>query len=85
METDVADVDARSQRHAKGLNSAIEVLVIQRILIMPDSRCGIGHLVAHEPDTIVTRIGLDLIYQCAGRSPGHDGRLHSHCVTNVCK
>ena len=62
MKTDVADVYPGSERHAKGLNAAVEVLVIQGILIVPDPSSGIRHFVAHKPNTIVTRVRLDLVY-----------------------
>ena len=41
MKSDVADVDASAQRHTEGLNCAIEVLVIDRILVVPDSGTGL--------------------------------------------
>ena len=62
MKTDVTDVHSGSQRHTKGLNRAVEVLVIQGILIVPDSGSGIRYFVTHKPNTIVTRVGLDLVY-----------------------
>ena len=59
------------------LNSAIQVHVKDGILIMPDSRGRPSYLVTDEEETIVTRIGLDLLY-CGARScPGLDSRLHS--------
>jgi len=85
VKVDVTDIDARTQRHTKGLNSAIQVLVIKSILVVPDPNRRIGHFVAHEPDTIVAWIRLDLIYHSARICPSHDGRLHLHRVTNVRK
>ena len=76
MEADVAYVNSRSQRHTKGLDRAVQVLVIQSVFIVPDSRCRIGHFVAHEPDTIITGVGLDLVHGRACICPGHDSRLH---------
>jgi hypothetical protein len=76
VESDVTDVGSSSQRHAKGLDRAIEVLVIQRILVVPDALAWISHFVTHKPDAIVSRIRLHLIYCCA--RPSHDGRLHPH-------
>jgi len=58
VEADVSDVHSRSHRHAKRLNRAIEVLVVERVLIVPNSNSWIGHLVTHEPDAVVARIGL---------------------------
>src|SRR5439155_3937666 len=51
VKPDVSDVNSSSQRHAEGLNCAIQVLVIEGILIVPDASSGIGHLIAHEPNT----------------------------------
>jgi len=74
VEVYVAYVGARSQRHTEGLNRTIEIHVIQRVLVVPDSRSRVRHLIAHKPDAIVTRIRLNLIY--CGTRPSHDGRLH---------
>ena len=38
--------DSALHRHAKGLNAAIEIFVVYGILIVPDSRRGIGDFVA---------------------------------------
>src|SRR5438309_6604459 len=75
VKSDVADVDSRGQRHAERLDRAIKVLVIQGILIVPDASSGVSDFIAHKPDAIVTRIGLDLAHGRAG--PGHDGGLLS--------
>jgi len=56
------------------LDCPIEILVIQGILIVPDTGSWISHFVAHKPDPIVSRIRPDLIY-CRAR-PSHNGRLH---------
>jgi hypothetical protein len=78
MERDVTDVDSSSFRHAERLNRAIEVLVIERVLIVPDASIGAGHFVTHKPDTIVARIGFDLINRRAG--PGFNGWLLSYGI-----
>src|SRR5439155_23644269 len=39
---------------------------------------GVGHLVTHEPDAIVSRVMLRLIYCGARTCPGHDVGLHSY-------
>jgi len=72
----VTNVGSSSERHAEGLNSPIEVHVIKRILIVPDSHRWIGHFVTHEPKTVVSRVRLYLIYYRARRCPSHDRRLH---------
>jgi len=71
MEADVTDVDTGPQGHTKRLNRPIEVLIIQGILIVPDSGRWIGHFVSHEPEAIIARIRLDLVYCLA--CPSHDG------------
>lgn len=83
MKSDVSDVNSRCQRHAEGLHGAIQVLVIQRVLVMPNSSTWVGYLVTHEPDAIVARIRLDLVY-CRS-CPRLDGRLHSHGAANCRK
>ncbi len=76
MKSDVRDVDSGSKRHAERLDPAIEVLVIEIILVVPNSQRRIGDFVTHEPDAIVAWVRLNLIYCRAG--PSHDGRLLSH-------
>ena len=72
MKADVSDVDAWPQGHAKRLNSPVQVLVIQGILIVPDSGTWIGHFVSHKPEAIIAWIRFDLVYCHA--CPRHDGR-----------
>ena len=62
--------------HAERLDGTIQVLVIKRVLIVPDSGGWVGYFVTHEPDTIVAVIRFDLIYRRA--SPSCNGRLLSH-------
>jgi hypothetical protein len=38
VEADVSYVHSRSHRHAERLNGAIEVLVVERVLVVPDAR-----------------------------------------------
>ena len=47
MKRDVSNIDSRSYRHSERLNRAIEVLVIERVLIMPDAGIRSGHFVTH--------------------------------------
>jgi len=79
VKVDVADVNPRSQRHAERLNRTIKVHVVQGVFVVPDSGRRVGYIVAHKPDAIVPRIGLELIYCGASVCPGHDSRLHSNC------
>lgn len=76
VESDVSEIGPSTQRHGKGLNTAIEILIVQGVLIVINSRRWIGHLVPHKPDPIVSPIRLDLIYRCA--CPSRDRREHSH-------
>ena len=76
VKTDVTDVGAGAQRHTEGLDRSIEVLVIQRILVVVDAGTWIGDFVTHKPEAIVSRIRLHLIYRRA--RPSHDSRLHPH-------
>jgi len=84
MEPEVTDIRA-THWHAKGLNSTIEVLVVKRVLIVPDSGRRVGHLVTHEPDTIVARVGLHLCHRCACRCPRLNSGLHAHRWTRSAK
>jgi hypothetical protein len=77
MKLDVTDVDAGSQWHTERLNGAVNVFVIERVLVMPDSSRRVGHFVTHEPDAVISRVGLNPVHRCASPSP--DRRLHPHC------
>ena len=80
VKPDVTDIDSRSQRNSERLNGPIEVLVIEGVLVVPDASRRVGHLVTHEPDTIVAVIWFDLIYRRT--SPSFNGRLLSHRVAH---
>ena len=71
MKADVTDVNTWSQGHTERLDSSIEVLVIQGILIVPDAWTWIGHFISHEPEAISARIRFDLVYCLA--CPRHNG------------
>jgi NhaP-type Na+/H+ or K+/H+ antiporter len=60
MKADVTDVDTCSQGNAKRLDSSIQVLVIQGILIVPHALTWIGHFVSDKPESIIARIRFDL-------------------------
>jgi hypothetical protein len=61
VKRDVTNVNSGSERHGERLDGAIQVLVIERVLIVPDSGAGVGDFAAHEPNTIVSRIGFELL------------------------
>src|SRR6476646_2691165 len=76
VKADVRDVHSGSKRHAERLDRAIEVLVIERVFIVPDASTRVRDFVAHEPDTVGSSRGLDLVYCRAG--PSRDRRLLAH-------
>jgi len=80
MKVDIANVDPGDQGHTERLNSAVEVLVIHGVFVMPHTGAWVSHFVAHEPNPVVAWIGFGL---ADGRpSPGHDGRLHPYRRAN---
>ena len=83
MKFDVRDVCSGSKRDAKRLDGAIEVLVIERVFVMINAGRRVRHLVTHEPNSVVARIGFELIHRRA--SPRHDSRLRSHGGTRLGK
>ena len=62
VKLDVTDIDSRSQRHAEGLDGAVQVHVKKSILIVPHSSREVCYFVTHVPDAIVARILLDPSY-----------------------
>jgi hypothetical protein len=85
VKTDVTNVHSRPKGHTEGLDRAIEIFVIDREFIVPDAGGRIRHLVANQENTIVSRIGFELVHSGAGTCPGLDGGLHSHCVSERCE
>ena len=69
MKPDVSDIDSRSYRHAERLNRPIEVLVIERVFVVPHAATQVGDFVTHKPDTVVARSRFDLIYRRARSKP----------------
>ena len=69
MKSDVAYIYSGAQRHTKGLNSPIEVHVVESVLIVPDSGRWVRDFVTHKPDAIISRIRLSLAYR--GAVPAH--------------
>jgi len=74
----VTEEAARSQRYAEVLNPAIQILIINNVLVMPHSVIGSSHFVADEENAVVAGIRLALSHRGAGSRPGHDSRLHAH-------
>jgi len=75
MKPDVTDVYGSSQRHTEGLNCPVKVLVIEGIFVVPNPGRRIGDFVAHKPNSVGARNGLDLVHRRA--CPGVDSRVHS--------
>ena len=82
MKADIANVHSGNQRHTEGLDRAIEVLIVERVFIVPHTGAGVSHFITHKPNAIVAWIGFDLIHCSPTRHPGLDGGLHSHRVAN---
>ena len=62
MKFDVAQVcGCNPKGNLKGLNRAIQILVIDSVLIMPNAGGGTRDLVADEHDAIVSRIRFDWV------------------------
>jgi len=80
VKADVRNVCSWPNRHAERLDRAIEVLVIERVFIVPDARTGIRYFEAHKPDAVVSRVRFLPVYRRAG--PGHDRWLLAHGGTN---
>jgi hypothetical protein len=81
MKPDVSDIDSRSYWHGERLNRPIEVLVIERELIVPHAATQVGYFVTHEPDPIGPWSRFDWVAH--GRvSPGFNRRLLSHGRAN---
>src|SRR5438309_1056603 len=76
MDPEIAHRDSAPQRHTEGLNRTIQILVIDRVLVMPNSSIWIRHFVADKPDAIISRVRLNLVHCRAG--PSFNGRLLSH-------
>jgi hypothetical protein len=85
VKLDVTNVNSRSQRHAERLNRTIQVLIIERVLIVPHAATQVGDFVTHEENAVASRrwpwSWLDRI---AYRRicPSHDGRLLSYGVAD---
>ena len=59
MKSDVTNVDSLPERHAEGLNRAIEVLVVKGVLVMPHARRWVRYFINNERATIDTGLRLD--------------------------
>ncbi|PYI47191.1 MAG: hypothetical protein DMF11_06820 [Verrucomicrobia bacterium] len=78
VKADVAEDAARSQRYAEVLNPAIQILIINNVLVMPHSVIRSSHFVADEENAVVAGIRLVLSHRGAGSRPSHDSGLRAH-------
>src|SRR5438552_2062839 len=85
MKADVTNVRPRSEGHTKGLDRAIQVHVIKRILIVPNTGTWVSHFVTHKPNPVVVWTWFKLVHCGARRYPGLNGGLHPHRATDRCK
>ena len=76
MKSDVTYIDSGRERHAEGLNRAIEVLVVNGVLVMPHAGSWVRYFINDERTTIDTGLRLDQHASCA--SPGVGRRSHSN-------
>ena len=59
MKRDVTYVDSGAERHAERLNRAIEILVVNGVLVMPHAGRRVRYFINDERTTIDTRFRLD--------------------------
>ena len=76
MKSDIGNIHSGCEWHAKGLDRAIEVLVIERVFVVVNTGRRVGHFVTHKPDTIVARVGFNLTHRGSRPCPSHDSRFH---------
>ena len=83
MKSDVTYVDSGPDWHAEGLNRAIEVLVVNGVLIVPYTGGWVGYFINNKGTTIDVGLRLDRHAGCA--SPGVSRRFHSNCLIDRSK
>lgn len=81
MKSDVVQWRRKSwKKDFEGLDTAIQVLVVDGVLIVPHAVGRACHFITDEENAVVTRIRLNLVHCRA--CPGDDGRLCSRCRAN---
>ncbi len=83
MKSDIAQIRRKTwKNNFEGLDGAIQVHVKDGVLIVPHAGIWACYFVTDEEETIIARIGLNLI-DCGARScPGLDSRLHADSRTH---
>src|SRR5438445_13748775 len=66
----------RGENDFEGLDSAVEVLVIDGVFIVVHPGIWSCDLVTNKENAVISRIRFTLVYRCSG--PSHNGRLLSH-------
>jgi len=86
VKSDIAQIRRKTRKNNfEGLNRTIQVHVKDGIVIVPHSGIWACYFVTDKEDTIVPRIGLNLLY-CGARScPRLNRRLHSDGGTDRLK
>ena len=70
------------KNNLKGLNGAIEIHVKDGVLIVPNPGIWSCYFVTDEEESVVARIGFNLLYRGARGCPGHDGWFHPNSRTD---
>ena len=68
MKADITQPRSRSYRHPERPDGAIQVLVIDRVFVMPDASGRVCHLVANKANAIDSGSRLDLVDGRSGPS-----------------
>ena len=78
MKSDIAQIRRKTWKNdLEGLNGTVKVHVKDGVFVVPQPAIWTCYFVTDEEETIIARIGLNLI-DCGARScPGLDSRLHS--------
>jgi len=76
VKSDVTDIG--EHRHAKGLNAAIKIFIVNGVFIVPYAVIWPRHLRADKENPIIGGIRLVLRHCRAGSCPSHDSGLHSN-------
>ena len=78
MKSDIAQIRRKTwKNNFEGLDGTIQVRVKHSVVIMPNSGGGASHLVTDEEDSVVARVGLNLLYCSARSCPRLESGLHS--------
>jgi len=78
VKSDIVETRRKTwKNNFEGLNRTIQVHVKDGVVIVPYSGIWACYFVTDEEETIITRVGLNLLYCGASSCPCLNGRLHS--------